>query len=77
MVPAHVNVSFQSCEDLKRHREAPEERQDALNSLASLNTHSNNDVSHIDPIRVLKRFDQTGHLRIGRVFCESDTEENV
>jgi len=41
-----------------------------FNGLALMNIHSNNDVGQIDPIKVLKRFDQTGHLRIGRVFCE-------
>jgi len=62
MVPAHVNVSFQSCEDLKRHREAQWESQDSLNGLSLMKIHSNNCVGHIDQIKVLKRFDQTRHL---------------
>ena len=48
-----------------------------FNGLALMNIHSNNDVGQIDPIKILKRFDQTGHLRIGRVFCETDTEESA
>ena len=48
-----------------------------FNGLALMNIHSNNDLGHIDKIKVLKRFEPTAHLRIGRVFCESDTEENA
>src|SRR6218665_4144329 len=44
-----------------------------FNGLALMNIHSNNDVGQIDLINVLKRFDQTGHLRIGRVFCEESS----
>jgi len=72
MAPAYVNVSFQSCETLKRLRESPWEE-----SLSLMNTHSNNCMCHINQIKVLKCFDQAGHLWIGHVFCVSDTEKSV
>ena len=42
-----------------------------FSGLALMNIDSNNDVGQINSIKVLIRFDQTGHLRTGHVFCES------
>ena len=53
-------------------------KESRFNGLALMNIHSNNAVGQIDPINVLSQcFNQTGHLRFGRVFCESYTEENA
>lgn len=39
-----------------------------LKGLALLYIHRDSEVGYVDPSVVLKRFDASGHLRIGRVF---------
>ena len=68
--------SFSAMRRLKTWQRSTME-EERFNGLALMNIHSNNDVGHIDPINVLKRFDPTGHLRIGRLFCESDAKESA
>jgi len=48
-----------------------------INGLALINILLNNCMGRIDPIIILKCFDQTGHLQIGHVFFESDTERSA